>query len=102
MAHRVRQQRERLLQADHNGLVVGRGDLVGARQQRLAERVACTPTLDRSGTVAREHPLAVVEHQTVAQRQLPGLVVVFDRVAGQHLRRGLEAVLWPVWPYSVS
>ena len=93
MTHRVRQQRERLFQPEHDRLVVGRGEFVGARHQRLAERVARAPALDRGDAVARQHLLAVMEHQPVAQRELPGLAVVFDRVAGDHLRRGLEAVL---------
>ena len=93
MAQRVRQQREGLLEAEHDGLVVGRGEFVGARHQRLAECVARAPAPDRGDAVARQHLLAVVEQQPVAQRQLPGLAVVFDDVAGHHLRRGLEAVL---------
>ena len=51
--------------------------------QRLIEA-----TQSRASTL-----LAVVEHQPVAQRELPGLAVVLDDVAGDHLRRGLEAVL---------
>ena len=74
LGQRVGQQRERILQAEHDGPVVGRADLVGGGQQRLAEAVARAPALDRGDAVARQHLGVVVEHQvgrSVMRQVLP-------------------------------
>ena len=46
--------------------------------------------LMRGGAVAGEDLLAVVERQSVAQRQFPGFAVVVDAMALNHLRLHLE------------
>ena len=90
LAERVRQQRERRLQAELDGLVVGRRQLVGKRQQRLPIRVPLAPALDRGHAIPRQHRASVMEFQPVAQRDPHQLAVVLDRHAVGHLRRGHE------------
>ena len=48
------------------------------------------PALDAGDAVAREHALAVMPKQAVAQGELPEPAVVFDRMALEHLRRDVE------------
>ena len=77
-------------------LVGRRRQFVGDGEQRLAERVALAPALQAGNHVARTHRLAVVELQPVAQRDLPGLAVILDDMALDHLRLRLVALVQPV------
>ena len=86
MAERIGQQGEGFLEAEADGFVVGSGDFVGAGHQRLAEAVALAPAGDGGGGILGEHLGAVMEHQPVAQGKVPGLAVVFDGMAFDHLR----------------
>ena len=90
LAQRVRQHRERTLQAKDDGFVVGRGYFVAAFDDLGAQHVADGPASDRSDAIAGQNLFAVVPQQPVAERQAPGQTIVLDRVAGDHLRLGLE------------
>ena len=89
----VEQQRERRFEADREVLVgapLQLGDLGG---ERLAERIAGHPTLERTGAVAAADPLAVVKFEAVAQGETIEKLVRRDRVVGDHLRPRRELVV---------
>ncbi len=88
LSQRVRQQRERGLEAEQDGGVVGRTDLISGGHQRLAESVARAPPLDAGRTVTGEHLVTVMEHEIGAQRNAPGLSPVLGCSARGHLRLG--------------
>ena len=85
-ADRRGQQRERAGQADFDGAVVRRAELLNNLRQCLAERFALGPTLNTRGAVAREHRRPVMELQAVAQTDTPRATVVGDLVPFRHLR----------------
>jgi hypothetical protein len=83
---RLQHHAERPLQADDEGPIVGGRDLVDARHQRLADRIARGPAPDRGHTVAAAHRLPVVEDEPVAQAEGPAPAVVVNAMAFHHLR----------------
>ena len=87
-AQRVGEQGEALVQAEDDGFVVGGGEFVGGLHEREAKEVAGGPAADAGDAVAGADGFAVVEAQAVAQREAPEAAVVFDDMAGDHLRRG--------------
>ena len=88
LAQRVRQQRERVLQLEHDDLVALGAQLVGGGEQRLAERVLLAPAIDAGHAVLGQHGLVVVELEAVAQGEPPQLAVLAHHVPGDHLRAG--------------
>ncbi len=90
LPERIGQQCKRLLQAEADHLVGGRRKLIGACHQGAAERIALGEALDRRDAIARQNRRAVVEDQSVAQRQIPLLSVIADDVALDHLRLYVE------------
>ena len=95
-AERVRQQREWLLEPEADLLVRWRGQLVGRGAQHAAEPVALPPALDARDAIARQHGVAVVELQAVAQRDVPLSAIGACHVARRHLRMRLEVVVLTV------
>jgi hypothetical protein len=87
LAERGGQQRERTLQAEAEGAVVDGDKFIGDGGDGLGIGVADGPAADAGDAVPRQHRGAIVEGQAGAQRHQPGLVVVLDAVAFQHLRR---------------
>ena len=90
LRQRDRHQRERLLQPDADDTIRRRRHLVRPAHHRAAERIALTPAQNARDAIAREHLLAVMEAEAVAQRKLPDQAVALDRVALDHLRMRLE------------
>ena len=86
VAEGVGQEGEGLLEAEAEGFVVGGGDFVDAGHQGLAEAVALAPAGDGGGSVAGQDLGAVVEHQAVAQGEVPGFAVGLGGMAFDHLR----------------
>ena len=95
-AERVGKQRKRPLQPELDGLVVGRRELVGRREERLAEGVALAPALDAGDAIPREHRASVVEFEARTEHDLPQFAVILGRCALGHLRRRAVAVVLTV------
>jgi hypothetical protein len=68
---RVRQRGEWLMQPENDGSVVRRFQLVQPGGNRLADRIAHHPALQRGDAVARQHLLAIMERQPVSQAHRP-------------------------------
>lgn len=66
------------------------------RHQRLPERVPLAPTLDARHTVPRQHRLAIVEPQSLAQAQAPLPPVSLDGHPLNHLRLHRKAAVLAV------
>ena len=85
---------EGLLQAELDGVVVGGGEFVGIGDAASDPNASRAPQRLMEATQSlRQHLLAVVPHQAVAQGELPGLAVVLGRMAGDHLRLGLVGIV---------
>jgi hypothetical protein len=95
LAECIRQQRERVFQANHDGLVIRRADLVGGGHQRLAEAVARAPAANTRRAITRHYLAAVVERQVGTQRDAPGLATILADGTLGHLRLGLELAVQP-------
>ncbi len=96
LAQRLRQQRERRLEAEGDGAVVRGGQLVRHRHQGLAERIPPGPAPDAGHAIPRQHRRAVVEQQPVPQPQRPAPAAIRDDVPLHHLRLHLQRVVLPV------
>ena len=90
---RLGKMRERLLQPEHDGLVVGRGELVGHAHQQLTEPVAGTEAADAGGDIPTADRLAVMEAQAAAEFDGPAPPVVLDRMTRGHLGTDGEALV---------
>ena len=95
LAERAWQQRERRLEPEHDMLVAIGGQLVRAIHQRAAEGVPLRPAVQGRDAVAGENRLAVVEVETVAEREAPELAVILGREAFEHLRAGAILAVLP-------
>lgn len=71
LAERLRQQRERTLEAEADGAVISGRELGGRLHQLAAKAVARRPAADAGDAVAGEHTLAVVPEQAVTQGEIP-------------------------------
>jgi len=80
--------RERALQAEPDGTVVGCRQLVGCRHQRSREGNPRSKAADAGDDVVCQHRLLVVKAQPVAQPQSPDQPILFDLVSFDHLRLG--------------
>ena len=93
---RLRQVRERPLQAEAHGAVVLCRQLVGRVHQHVCEDHARRGAADAGDNVARQHRLVVMEAQTVTQLEGPGQSVLLDDMTLDHLRLrlplGVDAV----------
>ncbi len=92
----VEQLGEGLVEADGEDAVARLRHLGHARHQRLAEGVARAPAADGGDAVAAAHRRVVVEAQALAQGEAPQQPVILDRVALDHLRADLEALVHAV------
>ena len=88
LRHQVGDQAVRLLQRDHEGLVVLLRDVLHALHHVLAAAVARRPAADRRDHVVGGDGRAVGEFQPVAQLERVGELVVGDAELGNHLRLG--------------
>ncbi len=86
LGERIRQQCERVFQAELDCPIVGCADLVACREQRLAKPIARAPASDRGHTVTRQHLAVIVERQSGTQRDPPGLAAIIGHRALCHLR----------------
>ena len=92
---RVRQEVERPLEAERDGLVVRRGDVVGGGGKCLPEGVADPPAPDARHAVARQHGGAVMEPQAGAQRERPTKPIRGSAGRLEHLRLHRPAFVHP-------
>ena len=88
--------REAPLQAEAYRFVVGCRQIVGGIHQRRGEDDARCEAANAGNDILRQHRLAVVEPQTVAQGQAPHQPIILDAMPSNHLRLrlpfGVEAV----------
>ena len=91
LGERVQHQAERIAQRQGEGEIVHRVELGAGREQGLADDVAVLPAQDRGDGVGGPHRAAVMEFQATAQAEHPGLAVVGDLPAVDHLRLRLAA-----------
>ena len=85
LAERIWDHREWLFQTELDDLVRGCRQFIGDSEQRLAKCIALRPALQARHCVTRAHRLAVVEFQSITQREFPGLAIVLDDVTLDHL-----------------
>ena len=93
LAEQIGQQAERALEAELHHLVRGGGDFLDLGPDRDREDVALGPALQAGNHVARQDGGVVVKAQPVAQGDLPGKAVIFDDMAGGHLRLRLAGIV---------
>ena len=90
LAERLRHQGKWRLEAPTHGAIVRSGNLVHNVEQRIAEGITRSPTLQARDDITAAHRLAVVEFQPFAKGHDPDLAAVLDNMAGHHLRLRLQ------------
>jgi hypothetical protein len=96
LAQGLRQLGKRLFEAEFDGAVVHRGNLIRDAQQFDPQHVAPAPAFDAGGAIARQYGLPIVEFQSVAQADAPALAAVLNGMSLGHLqlrtRRGVGPI----------
>ena len=88
--------REGCVQANLEHAVADFDHIGHPRHQHLAEGIAPAPALDGGDAITPTHGRIVVEFQPFAQRETPGLAVIFHDMAFDHLRARLEFIVHAV------
>ena len=81
------------MQPENDGSVVRRFQRVQPGGDGLADRIALHPAQQRGDAVARQHLLAIMEHQPVSQAHRPAQPVVLHLMALDHLWLRIELLV---------